>query len=85
MKTNPIGHLVKTNPNKANLHFTAENAVYAERKGICVSACPIKKYALSYFSAFSSFAVALLRRMVFANSVVNEKQTQTKPISSSDT
>ena len=43
MKTNPIGHLVKTNPNKANLHFTAENA---EKKDICVSDCSIEKYAL---------------------------------------
>ena len=40
------GHLVKTNPNKANLYFTAENAEYAEKKNICVSDCPIKKYAL---------------------------------------
>jgi hypothetical protein len=29
--------------NKANLHFTAENAEYAEKKYICVSDCPIKK------------------------------------------
>jgi len=26
MKIYPTGHLVKTNPIKANLHFTAENA-----------------------------------------------------------
>ena len=36
----------KTNPNKANLHFTAENAEYAEKKDICISDCLIKKYAL---------------------------------------
>jgi len=35
-----------SNPNKANLHLTAENAEYAEKKDICVSDCPIEKYAL---------------------------------------
>jgi len=40
------GHLVKTNPNKANLNFTAENAVYADKKNICVSDCSIKNYVL---------------------------------------
>jgi len=46
MRKKRIGHLVKTNPNKANLHFTAENAEYAETKDICISDCLIKKYAL---------------------------------------
>jgi len=46
MRKKRTGHLVKTNPNKANLHFTAENAGYAEKKDICVSDCSIKKYAL---------------------------------------
>ena len=32
--------------NKPNLHFTAENAEYAQKKNICVSDCSIKKYAL---------------------------------------
>ncbi len=36
----------KTNPIKANLHLTAENAEYAEKNDICVSDCSIKKYAL---------------------------------------
>jgi len=36
----------KTNPIKANLHFTAENAEYAEKKDISVSDCSIEKYAL---------------------------------------
>jgi len=36
----------KQSQNKANLHFTAENAVYAEKKNICVSDCSIEKYAL---------------------------------------
>ena len=46
MRKNQTRHLVKTNPNKANLHFTAENAGYAKRKDICISDCLIKKYAL---------------------------------------
>jgi hypothetical protein len=33
-------------PIKANLHFTAENAEYAEKKGISVSDCSIERYAL---------------------------------------
>ena len=36
----------KTNPIKANLHFTAENTEYAEKKDISVSDCSIEKYAL---------------------------------------
>ena len=36
----------KTNPIKANLHLTAENAEYAEKKDIGVSDCSIEKYAL---------------------------------------
>jgi len=36
----------KTKPNKANLNFTAENAECAEQKGVCVNACPVKKYNL---------------------------------------
>jgi len=36
----------KTNPNKPNLHFTAENAEHAEKKNIYVSDCSIKKCAL---------------------------------------
>ena len=77
MKEKAIGHLVKTNPKrtqskpiKANLHLTAENAEYAEKKDICVSDCPIEKYAL--YPIFSVF---------FANLAVNGKQTQSNPIS----
>jgi hypothetical protein len=36
----------KTKPIKANLHFTAENAGYAEKKNIYVSDCSIEKYAI---------------------------------------
>jgi len=35
-----------SNPIKANLHFTAENTEYAEKKDISVSDCSIEKYAL---------------------------------------
>ncbi|MHC4175853.1 MAG: hypothetical protein ACYST5_23335, partial [Planctomycetota bacterium] len=42
--------LFKTKPNKANLHFTAENTEYAEKKDICVSYCSIEKYALYHIS-----------------------------------
>ena len=39
--------------NKPNLHFTAENAEYAEKKNICVSDCSIEKYALYPISPLS--------------------------------
>jgi hypothetical protein len=47
--------------NKPNLHFTAENAGCAERKDICVSDCPIKKYALYPFSPRSLRPLRLMR------------------------
>ena len=70
------GHLVnvgKTNPIqtqfKPNFDFTADNAVYAEKKKyLCKWLFNKEIRFLSYFSA------------CFANSAVNEKQTQTKPI-----
>jgi len=40
-------------PNKANLHFTAENTEYAEKKDISVSYCSIEKYALYAISPCS--------------------------------
>ncbi len=43
----------KTNPIKPNLHFTAENTEYAEKKDISVSYCSIKKYALYAISPCS--------------------------------
>ena len=33
-------------PIKPNVYLTAENAEYAEQKGICVNGCSIKKYDL---------------------------------------
>ena len=57
----------KTKSNKANLYFTAENAEFAEQRGICVNDCPIKKYNLYlYISA------------VFAISAVNENKAKFK-------
>jgi hypothetical protein len=56
--------------NKPNLHFTADNAGFAERKDICVSDCPIKKYALYPFSPRS-----LRTRRLMKN---KPKQTQFK-------
>ncbi len=43
----------KTNPIKANLHLTAENAEYAEKKDISVSDCSIEKYDLYAISPCS--------------------------------
>ncbi len=43
----------KTNPIKANLHFTAENTEYAEKKDISVSYCSIERYALYAISPCS--------------------------------
>ncbi len=40
-------------PIKANLHFTAENTEYAEKKDISVSGCSIDKYALYHISPCS--------------------------------
>jgi len=40
-------------PNKVNLHFTAENAEYAEKKDISVSYCSIERYALYHISPCS--------------------------------
>ena len=40
-------------PNKANLHFTAENTEYAGKKDISVSDCSIEKYALYAISPCS--------------------------------
>jgi len=62
-----------SNPIKANLHFTAENTECAEKKNIYVSDCSIEKYALSYFSVFWAWPSC-----GFANSAVNEKQSQFK-------
>ena len=62
-----------SNPNKANLHFTAENAEYAEKKDICISDCLIKKYALYPISPRS-----LRTRRLIKNKA---KQSQTKPMS----
>ena len=46
--------------NKPNFHFTAKNAVYAE-KNICVSDCWIKKYALYPISLRSLRTLRLMK------------------------
>ncbi len=67
--------LLKTKPNKANLHFTAENAEYAEKKDICVSDCPIEIYALYHISPCSGLGhpVDLRTRRLMKNKA---KQSQ---------
>ncbi|MHC4596077.1 MAG: hypothetical protein ACYS19_14205 [Planctomycetota bacterium] len=68
--------LLKTKPNKANLHFTAENAEYAEKKDIYVSDCSIEKYALYAISPCSGLGhpVDLRTRRLMKN------KAKTKPI-----
>ncbi|MHC4485379.1 MAG: hypothetical protein ACYS4T_09215 [Planctomycetota bacterium] len=63
-----------SNPNKANLHFTAENTEYAEKKDISVSNCSIDKYALYVANS----AVNEKQSQFKANS--NPIRTQSKPI-----
>ncbi|MHC4459676.1 MAG: hypothetical protein ACYS0I_21770, partial [Planctomycetota bacterium] len=67
--------LFKTKPNKANLHFTAENAEYAEKKYISVSDCSIEKYALYAISPCSGIGhpVDLRTRRLMKN------KAKTKP------
>jgi len=62
MKINAIVHLVKNKPNQSqSVFFTAENAEFAEQKGIYISDCPIKKYNLSLPSLRSSRTRRLIR------------------------
>ena len=59
-----------SNPIKANLHLTAENAEYAEKKDIFVSDCPIEKYALYPISPCSLRTWRLMKNK--ANSKPNK-------------
>ncbi|MHC4189036.1 MAG: hypothetical protein ACYTBX_17690 [Planctomycetota bacterium] len=61
-----------SNPNKANLHFTAENTEYAEKKDISVSNCSIDKYALYAISPCS------LRTRRLMKNKANSKPIQTQ-------
>ncbi len=81
MKIKAIGHLVKTNPKRTqyepNLHFTAENTEYAEKKDISVSDCSIERYALYAISPCSGLGhpVDLRTRRLMKN------KANSKPIS----
>ncbi len=67
-------------PNKANLHFTAENAEYAEKKDISVSDCSIEKYALYPISPCSLRTWRLTPTPLrTTRGGVNGKQSQFKP------
>ena len=61
-----------SNPIKANLHFTAENTEYAEKKVISVSDCSIEKYALYHISPCS----LRTRRLMKNKAKTNPIQTQ---------
>jgi len=63
-------------PIKANLHFTAENTEYAQKKDISVSDCSIEKYALYAISPCSGLGhpVDLRTRRLMKN------KAKTKPI-----
>jgi len=67
-------------PNKANLHFTAENTEYAGKKDISVSDCSLKKYALYPISPCSGLGhpVDLRTRRLMKN------KAKTKPIFKSE-
>jgi len=56
-------------PIKANLHFTAENTEYAEKKDISVSYCSLKRYALYAISPCSGLGhpVDLRTRLLMKN------------------
>ena len=60
-------------PNKANLHFTAENAEYAEKKDICVSDCSIEKYALYAISPCSLRTRRLMENKANSNPISKQK------------
>jgi len=60
-----------SNPIKPDFDFTADNAVYAEKKNICVSDCSIKKYVL-----YRTSPRALLTRRLMTNKP-NQTQFQT--------
>ncbi len=62
----------KTNPIKANLHLTAENAEYAEKKDICVSDCPIEKYALYPISPCSLRTRRLMKNKAKTNPIQSQ-------------
>ena len=65
--------------NKANLYFTAENAEFAEQKGICVNGCPIKKYNLHLTSLRSLRTQRLMRNKANFKVETTTKGVEQKP------
>ncbi|MHC4595694.1 MAG: hypothetical protein ACYS19_12220 [Planctomycetota bacterium] len=63
-----------SNPIKANLHFTAENAEYAEKKDISVSDCSIEKYALYAISPCSLRTRRLMKNKANFRKAQNERK-----------
>jgi hypothetical protein len=62
MKTNPAFRLERTKPIRTQfVFFTAENAEFAEQKGICVNTCPTNQYNLYLPSLRSSRTRRLMR------------------------
>ncbi|MHC4596955.1 MAG: hypothetical protein ACYS9C_18475 [Planctomycetota bacterium] len=57
----------KTNPIKTNLHLTAENTEYAEKKDISVSDCSIERYALYHISPRSLRTRRLMKNKANSN------------------
>ncbi len=62
----------KTNPIKPNLHLTAENTEYAEKKDIGVSDCSIDKYALYHISPRSLRTRRLMKNKAKTNPISKE-------------
>ncbi len=68
----------KTNPIKANLHFTAENTEYAEKKDISVSDCSIEKYALYAISPCSLRTRRLMKNKAKTNPIQSQFNKEPK-------
>jgi len=73
----PGENKANSKPIKANLHFTAENAEYAEKKDIPVSYCSIERYALYAISPCSGLGhpVDLRTRRLMKNKANLRKAT----------
>ncbi|MHC4189876.1 MAG: hypothetical protein ACYTBX_02925 [Planctomycetota bacterium] len=59
-------------PNKPNLHFTAKNAEYAEKKDISVSDCSIERYALYAISPCSLRTRRLMKNKPNSKPILKE-------------
>ena len=65
-------------PNKANLHFTAENTEYAEKKDISVSYCSIERYALYHISPCSLRTRRLMKNKAKTNPIQSQFKKRAK-------